>query len=142
MGNRYYSGQIGAVYLTHDGTASGVPCRLEVTGDDAFSDDLGETITVAADSTLHSQSIVLNKRARELEIKILFCSTALYASLQTAVQATRGTTATVRVQLSSVKRVIDVLAKANGNNWLSTGKFSGTVIQDVTLRLVSVGPGV
>jgi len=139
--SRYYTGQIGSVYLTSDGTPTGVPCKVEVVGDDQFADDLGETLTLAADATPHSQSIVLNKKGRTLEVKILQCPAAVKTSLETLVASTRGTSGTVRLQLSSVKRVVDVLAKANGNNWLSTGKFSGSYVSDVTLRLVSVGPG-
>lgn len=139
---RFYTGQIDGIFLTSDGTAEGTPAKLEVTGDDGFVDDIGETITPAADGSLHAQAIDLPPGSgRAFEIKILFCPAALLTSLETIIKATRGTNTTVRVQLSSVKREIDVQAKANGNGWLSTGKFSGEVIQDVTFRLISTGPG-
>jgi len=139
---RYYTGQIGDIHLTSNGTAEGTPAKLEVTGDDQFADDIGETITTAADGTLHAQAIDLPPGSgRAFEVKILFCPAALLTSLEDAIKATRGTDATVRVQLSSVKREIDVEAKANGNGWLSTGKFSGDVINDVTFRLISTGAG-
>jgi hypothetical protein len=139
---RFYIGQIGAIYLTSDGSAEAKPAKIEVTGDDGFVDDIGETITTAADGALHAQAVDLPAAAgRAFEIKILFCPSELLASLEDAIKATRGTEETVRVQLSSVKRVIDVQAKANGNGWLTTGKFSGDVINDVTLRLISTGAG-
>jgi len=104
---RYYTGRIGDTYLTSDGTAAGLPAKLDVSGDDQFVDDLGETITTAAGGTLHSQVIDLNMAGRAFEIKILFCPAALKESLETTIRATRGTNETVRVQLSSIKRVID-----------------------------------
>jgi hypothetical protein len=138
---RYYVGQVGDVWLTSDQTETGVPCKLELTNDDLFADDYGMTATVASDGQLHSQSVALNSAAIPFEIKILWCPAALYNALISLLVATRSTSATVRVQLSSVKRTIDVLAKANGNGWLSTGSFSGGVIRDVVFRLISTGAG-
>ncbi len=147
MSERYYTCAITppsapAIYVTSTGALGGVPCKLDETRDDNFVDDIGETITPAADGTIHSQSVELPVAAgREFEINILFCPATLKESLEDALRATRGTSATVRVQLSSVKRVIDVQAKANGNGWLTTGKFSGSIINDVTIRLISTGSG-
>jgi len=139
---RYYTGSVDEIYLTSNGKENGTPAKIEVTGDDLFVDDIGETITPGADGTVHSQAVDLPPAGgRAFEIKIFFCPAALKESLETAIKATRGTDETVRVQLSSVKRVIDVQAKANGNGWLSTGKFSGDVINDVTFRLISTGAG-
>lgn len=139
---RYYIGRIGGIHLTSTGTADGTPAKLEITGDDGFVDDIGETITTGPDGTLHSQAVDLPPGSgRAFEVKILFCPAVLLTSLEDAIKATRGTDETVRVQLSSVKRVIDVQAKANGNGWLSTGRFSGSIIEGVTFRLISTGAG-
>lgn len=139
---RFYTGSIAGIFLTSTGTAEGTDAKIEVTGDDGFVDDIGETITSAADGTVHAQAVDLPPGAgRVFEIKLLFCPAVLKESLETAIKATRGTDATVRVQLSSVKRVIDVQAKANGNGWLSTGRFSGSIIEGVTFRLISTGAG-
>ncbi len=142
---RFYVGSLSdgtaTVWLTSDMTADGLPAKLDVSGDDGFADDYGATVTQAADGTVHVQGVALNQASIAFEIKLLFCPADLKAALETLLAPTRHTSATVRVQLASVKREIDVQVRANGNNWLATGAFSGGIIRDVVLRLISVGPG-
>jgi hypothetical protein len=140
--SRYFTGRIGDTYLTSDGTAAGLPAKLDVSGDDQFVDDIGETITTAADGTLHSQAIDLDMAGRVFEIKILFCLPSAQSEPRNSFARHAGTSSTVRVQLVSVKCTIDVKPKRTANGWITTGKFSGSIINDVTLRLISLGPGV
>jgi hypothetical protein len=129
------------IWLTSDQTEDGLPARIELSGDDAFEDIIGETDTEASDGTIHSQSVIVGVVGVPFDIKMLYCPQAHYDALVSMLSGTRGTGATARVQLASIKREIDVQAKARGNNWLSTGSFSGGVIRDVTLRLISTGAG-
>lgn len=143
---RFYVGFVQAdgappVWLTSDQTESGVAAKIEVGGDDAFDGaDYGMTITPASNGAIHSQAVELNFAGVEFDFKILFCPSALLSALRSAIAPTRFSSATVRVRLVSVKRTIDVYAKANGNAWISTGSFSGSMVRDVTLRLVSTAP--
>ena len=143
--SRFYVGFIqGAgsdpVWLTSDGTETGTAAKLELSGEDQFDGGAyGLAITPAASGAIHRQAVALDFAGIAFEIKILFCPSALLSLLRAALEPTRHSAATARVFLSSVKREIDVLAVANGNDWLSTGSFSGTMIRDVTLRLLSTG---
>jgi hypothetical protein len=142
---RYYVGSVSdsttTIFLSSDMTNAGVPAKIELSGEDAFDDITGETVTEASDGNIHTQAIIAGVVGVRFEIKILFCPEALFAALVSMLEGTRGTNASVRVHLTSVKREIDVQAIANGNGWLSTGKFSGSVIQDVVTRLISTGAG-
>jgi type 1 fimbria pilin len=142
---RYYTGSVSdndetTIYLTSDGTAEGTPCKIEVSGDDAFADDASVNVNYGADGSPHFQSAALNKKGISFEIKILYCPVDVKDSLDALIAPTRSTSATVRVRLNSIKRDIDVQAKA-APQWTSTGAWSGDIINDVVYRFISTGAG-
>ncbi|MGB7925600.1 MAG: hypothetical protein WCF57_20345 [Pyrinomonadaceae bacterium] len=138
--SRYFTGRIGDIFLTSDGTESGIPCRIEVEGSDAFADDVAVGVTYGADGSPFFQAVTLNKKGVQFEIRIAYCPSSLKDSLDALIAATRSTSATVRVRLNSIKRDIDVQAKG-APAWTSTGAWSGDIVQDVVYRFISTGAG-
>lgn len=141
---RYYTGSISSgeteIFLTSDGTESGIPCRIEVEGSDVFADDSAVNVNYGADGSPYYQAVALNRKGITFEIKILYCPVDVKDSLDALLAPTRSTSATVRVRLNSIKRDIDVAAKA-APQWTSTGAWSGEIIQDVIYRFISTGVG-
>lgn len=138
---RYARVQIGALYLTSDGTQFGAPCRCRVENEAAFASSLSASTVLAVDATPHTQVFDRGVRGIELTVVIEYCPETLLASLVSLLNNALQNLSTVRVTVQSlsdfdVQAVVQSQPDGSLYAWESR---SGGIVKGVSIKFISAG---
>ncbi|MBA3716264.1 MAG: hypothetical protein H0W76_28055 [Pyrinomonadaceae bacterium] len=144
MSTRHASSvKVGTVYLTHDGTISGVPCKVHVPGEARFASVYAANTVLAADATPHVQTIDRSVRGVEFDLNILFCPETLLALLIAQLNAAYAALSTVRVIVNSLTDFdVQAFPLPQDGALYTFGERSGGITKNVVMKFISSGVGV
>src|SRR5829696_5712793 len=82
--------QIDDIFLTHDGTESGVPCKVTITAaDELLDDEVAVSIVEGAGGVPSYQSTVADSYGLPFEVRVFALTPALYDDIRALLKATR-----------------------------------------------------
>jgi hypothetical protein len=140
MSDRFYFVKIGSIYLTSDGTSAGLPCKVLCRGVESFRSKYARAVVIAASGKAYELQVDLDQEGKHFEVELTNCPVELYEALLTLLNTAEDALSTLRIIGLGLPSNFDVQAMP-GENWLSTGQFSGGYINNVVLRFVSAGAG-
>ena len=144
MEGRFWTGQIGAILLTEDGTAATDPCRVEVSGADAFAnpDDVIRKKMSAGGKAIFEG---IERAYQGIDLELRFpCHIDVYRDIVDLLRDSWQAGNEVRLILTGPYE-IDVMISRDEDpkKWAEAGKdFSGDWLKMVTFRVVTTGAGV
>lgn len=142
MGDRYATAQLDSLYLTSDGTADGIPCRVRVEGQEAFASNYVNSSAVALDFSVHSQVSDRGVKANEFFYVLEFCPESLLALIKTLLDAKIAAGETVRAKVQHLENFdVQAVPLTQGGRLYTFENRSGGIARNVRLRFISTAPG-
>jgi hypothetical protein len=142
LSDRFATGRLNDLYLTDDGAADGIPCRVRVEGQEAFASNYVNSLQTALDFTTHTQFSARGVKSNEFFLILDFCPETLLSSILTLLDAAIASLAPVRVIVSHLE-TFDVMAMplTQGQKLFTFESRSGGIAKNVRLRFISTAPG-
>lgn len=97
---QYYKAQIDSVYLTDDGTDTGEPCRVDITGLDALTLNYAGSNTNSADGTPYSFVIEHEGQGSPLRLATGVVTADVFEDLQSVINTALAADDTINLKLS------------------------------------------
>jgi len=138
MGDKFVTGTVAGVWLTSDGTSTGLPCKARLEGEEAYRSAYVDSQRTALDFTVHTQVSNRGKAGIEFTLILDFTYETVLASILTALDAAMSSGTPVRVTLSHLE-VFDVYAmplSQQGRLYTFTARSLG-IAQGVRIRFIS-----
>ncbi|SRR5258706_16358363 len=136
---RYYRVKIGSIYLTHDGTNTGRPCKVDVEGvNGLILPDTGNVATGADGTPFREIPLTPTGAGRPFVIIAAFLVSSVYASLKAALDSAAGSNADFNVTGSGLPGDFDADAIVFDNpQYLTFEGFSGDNLKGVRISLMT-----
>lgn len=132
---RYNAIQIGSIYLTNTGLVGGTPCKTSVSGLEALKPQYNKNIIKAIDGTPYSQ-LAVGQKGFDLEISISWLAKSVFDDINDLLDDADDTQTPVAVVIDGDFGTFNVNVVPNVS-YVSYGKFSNDVLQDVKYRVVT-----
>lgn len=135
---RFYTLQIGSVYMTSTGASDGRPLRLRIDGLGALRTSYAGVTRSGADGTPYTTAINNGTKGRPLSVRIDFLPAAVFELLVTAINnAIAGNTTITLVGAGDLGEIDLAAVPAMPEPIQASGEFSGSILRDVTLNFVT-----
>jgi hypothetical protein len=135
---RFFSIQIGSLYLTSTGASSGTPCKVRVLGQTANRLPSSGNLKIAADGAPVLETINLGEKSRRVEIQIEYITKTVLDSLVASVETAVNSNSTIRVQGTGDTGNFDYDCLPFLPDWITdSGEFSSSIVKGVTVRFIA-----
>jgi hypothetical protein len=142
MSDRYATGQLDDLFLTSDGTAEGIPCRVRVENQELFASSFVTSPSTALDFTVHTQVGEPGVKSREFFLVLEFCPETLLASIETLLNEAIADSTSVRVLVSHLKTFdVQAVPLAQDRKLYTFESRSGGIAKNVRFRFIAIGAG-
>lgn len=138
--DRHARVKIGDLWLTSDGTAEGVPCRVRVENEAAFASALAANTVLAADATPHTQVFDRALRGIPFTVVVEFCPETLLDAIVAVLNAALAALSGVRVQCDSLNSFdVSAAIQTQGGALYTWESRSGGIVKGVRFKFISEG---
>jgi hypothetical protein len=142
MSDRYATGQINAVFLTSDGTSSGVPARAQIINQELYASSSLINTRTALDFTVHALVSDRGLSSNEFFLVLEFCPDALLDEILLELQGALDDLTSVRIQLSHQEAFdVEALPLLQDRKLYTFESRSGGILRNVRLKFISLSAG-
>ncbi|HEV7375517.1 MAG TPA: hypothetical protein VGN95_12410 [Pyrinomonadaceae bacterium] len=142
MSDRFATGRLNDLYLTSDGTSTGIPCRVRVENQEAFASSYVISTAQALDFTVHSQLGNRGVKGLLFDLILDFCPETLLSSILELLNTALASLTTVRVRVTHLQTFdVQAVPLTQDRKLYTFESRSGGIAKTVRLKFISTGPG-
>jgi hypothetical protein len=142
MGDRFATGQVEDVFLTSDGTNTGIPARARVEQQELYASTQLISTRTALDFTVHAQVSDRGVSSNEFFLVLEFCPEALLDQLLAILDDALSDLTSVRVRLSHLEAFdVQALPLLQERKLYTFDTRSGGIARNVRIKFVSLSAG-
>lgn len=135
---RYYSLQIGTVYLTDTGLVGGKPCRIKIEPVESLRVNYAGQTAPSADGTPYTVAFAVGTKGRALTVTIDYLPKTVLDSLVTLINtALQNNTTITLIGTGDLGNFNLQAVPALPNPIRAGGRFSNAILQDVSLSFIT-----
>lgn len=136
---RYYKIKIGSVWLTSDGTETGIACKTKVSGfSDSLFDKIGNTVK-ALDGTPITFLTVDLRKGMSILLEVPSFITSVFDDVKTELQDSLTNKTLFELDIIGETGTFNLLAKPDMPTPLDSESFGTGYIKNIKIKLITAG---